>query len=56
MAAPGKAPSCNLAQAELVKCSPKLGQPVLEFSGIRLMPAGAPMSGGQRRADPRRSR
>jgi hypothetical protein len=27
-----------------MKRSPKLGQPVLEFSGIRLMPVGAPMS------------
>ena len=27
-----------------VKCSPKLGQQGLEFSGVRLMPAGAPMS------------
>jgi hypothetical protein len=27
-----------------LKCSPKLGQPELEFSGVMLMPAGAPMS------------
>jgi hypothetical protein len=27
-----------------VKRSPNLGQPALEFSGFRLMPAGAPMS------------
>jgi len=28
-----------------VKCSPKLGQPVLKFSGVKLMPAGARQSG-----------
>jgi hypothetical protein len=28
-----------------VECPPELGQPVLEFSGVTLMPAGARRSG-----------
>jgi hypothetical protein len=30
--------------ADVVKGSPNLGQPALEFSGVRLVPAAAPMS------------